>query len=141
MWSATFFVTFILIMLISGSAYVITGSTWYPFQSPEVRKIYEHITPSEKRELKRLFIELNFQIASPAGILIGLTVLSFAFAYSITIGLIFSGLFIVYILTLVRREIRAYYKRVREILCATGYARSRGYQPETLRIFAFPWNK
>ena len=142
MWrSAIFLLTFILV-LISGSAYVISDSTWYPFQSPEVREIYEHLTPSEKRELKRLFIELNLQQAFPVWILVGISVVSFAFAYSVTIGLILDGLFIVvYTLTIGRRQIRAYYKRAREILCATGYARSRGYQPETLRMFAFPRNK
>ncbi len=31
-------------------------------------------------------------------------------------------------------------RRFRETLCATQYAKARGYQPETLRMFSFPWS-
>lgn len=116
----------------------LTESTWSPFQSPEVRDICEHLTPSEKHELMHLAREYGRKSGLRFGIPAALIAVSFSFGHSVTTGLILSGLTIVYMLTFERRRIRAHQKRVRGMLCATEYARSRGYQPETLRIS--PWN-
>jgi hypothetical protein len=107
-------------------------------RSPEVREIYEHLTPWEHSELMSMMSELRFERLFL--ISIPMWAVPIAFAYSVTTGLIVSGLSILYVLIFVRRWGRAYQKRVREWLCATEYARSRGYQPETLRMFLSPWN-
>lgn len=119
-----------------------TDSMWSsPFQSPEVRDICRHLTPAEKRELIKLARRDGRQSGFQIAIIFILIAISFSFGHPLTIGLILSGLFILYVLIFERRRIRAHQKRVREMLCATEYARSRGYQPDTLRMFAFPWNK
>jgi uncharacterized membrane protein len=119
-------------------------STWYPFSpfhSPEVYDICEHLTPSEKRDLKDLTARYGRTSGIVAGIFAGLIAVSFSFYHSVTLALVFLILLVLYELIFEGRRFRAQKKRIREMLCDTEYARSRGYHPETLKMFAFPWKK
>jgi hypothetical protein len=123
-------------------------STWSPFQSPEVRDICAHLTAAEKQHLvaqsSDYGCETGRRLALPAT-LFGVS-LAFSFLYAGRLAFVLlvafiTAAFIIYCWTVDRQRRRAQQKRVREFLAATEYGRVRGYRPEALRMFAFPWSR
>ena len=114
-------------------------STWSPFQSSEVRDICAHLTPAEKRDLVVLGAHYGRDSGWRFAVPFGLVVMSFT--YSRTLGVVLLVSFITYCATVGQRRIRAHQRRARELLCATGYARERGYTPDSLRMYALPWSR
>jgi hypothetical protein len=115
-----------------------TESTWSPFQSVEVRDICEHLTPEEKDQLAHQGAQLGRKIGTLLSLPLVLVVCSFL--YSIRLFFVLFGLFIVYAFVMEWRLIRGLQRRARQTLCATEYAKARGYHPDTLRMFDFHWS-
>ena len=113
-------------------------SCWYPFRSPEVRAIYDNLTPDEASRLK----QYSWKVGGPFGAIIGLMMfpvclfliqyveqpwgIAGIFAVAITLGLII-GL-------IGGAPIRS---KAKKILCESTYAKEKGYTPETLRLYSF----
>lgn len=116
-----------------------TESTWSPFQSAEVHDICEHLTPEEKGRLAsqgaRLGRKLGSLMSPP------LFFIALSFLYSVRVFFVLLGLFIIYAFVMEWRLVRDHQRRVRETLCAAEYAKTRGYHPDTLRMFSFPWSR
>ena len=117
----------------------ISESTWSPFQSPEVREICAHLTPTEharliddSRERGRL---IGVRFAAPLAIA---GVLLFR---SWRLGLTLFVLFVVYSVLWVLPRFRAMRRRSVELLCATEWARARNFTPTQVRLMIFPWSK
>ncbi len=113
-------------------------STWSPFQSPEVRDICKHLTDDERRRLYANAADFGRQtgwrFALPSGLVAG------SFVFSISAGFAMFALLLIYLFCFERNRLQANQQRVRDLLCASQYAQARGYGPDTLRMFAFPWS-
>jgi hypothetical protein len=116
-----------------------TESTWEPFQSPQVRDICAHLTADEKRQLaakgKYLGRQVAWRFVAP------FLLVAQSFVYSVLVGFVLLGLFAIYFIAFGLPFIREQQKRQRELLCATEYSKTRGYRPDALKMFAFPWTK
>jgi len=114
-------------------------STWSPFQSSEVRDICEHLTPGERSQLNSdaggSGRQIAWRLAIPAGIVAVL------FLFSIRAGFTLLALFVIYALLFLRPWLRENRQRVRQMLCETEYGRMKGYRPDNLRDFSFPWSR
>ena len=114
------------------------ASCWYPFRSPEVRAIYENLTPDEASRLKQyswkagglfgalvpllMFPVLYYCIRynqQPWGFLV---VLAVAIPLGLIIGLVGGA------------PIR---KRAKKMLCDSAYAKEQGYTLDNLRLYSF----
>jgi hypothetical protein len=123
--------------------------TWLPFQSPEIRDIYAHLTPTEKQQLmaqaRGYGRESGRRIGAWNGIACGLFAALYSFwrPFSLLwlVPFILVVNFMPYCFKAERQRSRARHQRVRELLAATEYAREHGYKPETLRMFAMPWSR
>jgi hypothetical protein len=113
------------------------GSTWSPFQSPEVREIGAHFTPEEREKLIRHAedngAELGIRLAFPAALT------GMSFAYSWRIGSVLLIVYIIYFLAIGIRRLRGIRQRMSQLLCEPEWARSHGYTPNKLRLMTFPW--
>jgi hypothetical protein len=122
-------------------------STWSPFQSPEVRDICAHLTAAEKQQLiaqaRDYGQEAGRRFSGPAMLFGALIIMTFLYAGPVAFPVAFLLLaaFISCIWTADRQRRRERQQQVREFLAATEYGRARGYRPETLRMFAFPWSR
>ena len=114
-------------------------STWSPFQSQEVREICAHLTAAEKQRLLAHAADYGSQTAWWFAFPFSVVVVSFF--YSRLLGFVLLVPFIIYCVTVERQRIRAHQQRVRALLASTEFARERGYRPEALRMFAFPWSR
>ena len=116
----------------------LSESTWSPFQSPEVREICAHLTPTERSRLldgaRQRGREIGQWIAVPLGIAVS------SFMWSWRLGLLLLALFAVYFAVSGLARLRAMRRRTMELLCETEWARSRGYTPNRLRLMTFPWH-
>ena len=117
----------------------LSKSTWSPFQSPEIRDICAHLTPEEHarvlddaRERGR---QLGQWIAVPFGVAVG------SFMLSWRVGSVLVLLFVVYMAVSGIPWMQRMRRKTKQLLCETGWARSRGYRPESLRFMSFPWTK
>ncbi|PYJ59685.1 MAG: hypothetical protein DME24_12085 [Verrucomicrobia bacterium] len=117
----------------------ITQSTWYPFQSPEVREICAHLTPAEHELLiadaRQRGADIGRWIAAPFGLTAGLLV------WWWQLGLVLLAIFVVYFMFSGLPRIRAMRRRSMALLCETEWARTRGCAPERLRLMTFPWTR
>ena len=68
-------------------------------------------------------------------------IICICFLYSVPLGLVLLGLFIIYAFLVPRRLLREHRQRDLQMLCATEYATAKGYRPESLRTFSFPWSR
>jgi len=116
-----------------------TESTWSPFQSPEVKEICSHLTPSEKEALIKDARERGRKIFK--WIVIPLLLTFFSFIYSLEIGFLVLALLGLYVLIVVIPLLKAMRRRSIEFLCNTEWAQHRGYTSESLRLNIFPWSK
>ena len=114
-------------------------STWSPFQSTEARDIAEHLTPGERSQIisdaTQYGREVAWRIALPFGIV------GASFAFSSRAGFTLLGLFAVYAVVFQRHWFREYQHQSRQMLCQTEHGRMKGYHPDTLRLFTFPWSR
>jgi hypothetical protein len=114
------------------------GSTWSPFQSPEVRDICAHLTAEERERLvenaRRCGRELAVWIVLPVAIA------SVLFLWSARLGFVGLAVLSLYFVIAVWPRIRAMRLRSQELICQSEWARGRGYTAATLRFFAFPWS-
>lgn len=114
-------------------------STWSPFQSPEVREICAHLTPTERARLlddaRQRGSQNAWWIALPASIA------TVACRYSWRLALLLLPLFAVYFMVWGLPRLRAMRRRTTELLCQTEWARSRGHTPDRLRLMTFPWSR
>jgi hypothetical protein len=117
----------------------VSVSTWSPFQSPEVRDICVHLTPRERDRLASQGSQFGGKIGSLLMLL--LVIPAFSLLYSIRVFFVLLGLFIIYVSVMEWRLIRDQQRQVRQTLCATEYARARGYHPDSLRLFSLPWSR
>ncbi|MBK1815432.1 hypothetical protein JIN84_07395 [Luteolibacter yonseiensis] len=104
------------------------GTPWSPFQSPEVREIWAHMTGSERNKASRL------------GGLYGLWVaVTFAgpLAFAIALGNFTFGTAALVLIIVHIACVPAWQKKIRRFLCSTGWARERDLAPERLRLFTF----
>lgn len=117
-------------------------ATWSPFQSPEVRDIYEHMTAEEKRRVH----DQSVRDGARVGVLIAwgfgvpLLITLYALLFSIRYRFVLLGLFALYAVAFGvfwSRFIRAHNQRTRQILCETEHAKMKGYRPDTLRRWSF----
>jgi hypothetical protein len=114
-------------------------STWSPFQSPEVREICAHLTPSEHARLledaQQRGAWIGIWLAGPLGLCGGLLV------WYWQIGAVLLALYVPYFMFFGLSRLRAMRRRSMELLCDTDWARSRGYSPANLRLMTFPWSR
>lgn len=113
------------------------AATWSLFRSPEIRDICAHLTPEEIDELASQAAQVGRKIGALMSL--PLVVVGFSLLYSVRVFAVLLGLFIGSAFVIEWRLIRDHQRRVRRTLCATEYAKARGYHPETLRMFSFPW--
>jgi hypothetical protein len=113
-------------------------STWSPFQSAEVREICAHLTPGEHARLledaQQRGARIGLWLAGPLGLSSALLV------WRWQIGAVLLALYVPYFLVFGLPRLRAMRRRSMELLCDTEWARSRGYDPATLRLMNFPWS-
>lgn len=114
-------------------------STWSPFQSSEVRDICNHLSRPEKLNLLEQAAEYGRQTAVRFALPCAVVVV--AFIYSRLVGVVLLAGLAFYLLIFEWRRVRAHQARMRDLLCATEYARARGYCSKGLRMFAWPWSK
>jgi len=113
-------------------------STWTPFQSPEIKEICEHLTPEEKKFFMRRSVRTG--------------VLGFLYSFVILFTLFYTWM------TFPDYRLWVYcigaisclgwlwsrwdeFHEQKMLLCATEWAKSRGYRPDTLRTRSFSWCK
>ena len=116
---------------------------WYPRQSPEVRAIYENLTPDESVRLR------NYSIR--CGSLLGLALVvvcvplslflltvdalpTIPFHWRIVCGVVIVNLVGQLTGMIIGAPMRS---RLKTMLCDTSYAKARGYTPSNLRLFRF----
>lgn len=113
------------------------ASCWYPFRSPEVKAIYENLTPDEASRLKDFsrkpglsVVILPFLMFLIFFMIYGLFSKALSYpsllAIAIPIGII-SGLI----------GFSPMRRNAKIILCGSAYAKERGYTPENLPLYAF----
>src|SRR5712691_10423337 len=116
----------------------LSESTWSPFQSPEVREICAHLTPTERARLlddaRQRGRQIGRWIAVPIGIVAAFSVESWR------LGLLLLPLLAIYLAVWGLPRLRAMQRRTKELLCETEWARSRGHTAGHLRLTAFPWS-
>lgn len=116
-----------------------TQSTWSPFQSPEVQRICEHLTPVERRRIiedgSARGGEIGTWLAGP------LALVAASCAISWRLGTALLVLYAIYFWLSGLPRLQAMRRRSIELLCDTEWARSRGHTPDTLRLMVFPWSK
>jgi hypothetical protein len=120
-------------------------TTWSPFQSPEVRDILEHLSPSEER----VFMEHSSHVleqAATSGLKSGFlfaipsTLIGVSCFYSVALAIVLFVLFVAAVIAFSWWRGKIKLRKIREMLCETQYARERGYRPESLRLARFPWS-
>ena len=118
-----------------------TKSTWSPFQSPEVREICTHLTPTEHARLINDARERGRLIALWFALPLAIIVLALWHWQSWRLRLVlvtaFAGYFVLWILP----RFRAMRRRSIEMLCETECGRSHNYMATRLRLMTFPWSK
>jgi len=114
-----------------------SGSTWSPFQSPEVRDICAHLSPEEHARLladaRHRGKQLGQWIAAPS------SVAAVSFMWSWSLGLVALVLLMGYISTFGLVRIRVMRNKTKNLLCDTAWARKHGYTPTSLRLMSPPW--
>ena len=110
-----------------------------PFQSPEAQEIFGHLTPEEHARVLDDGRQYGQQMARWFAIPLGLVVASFLWSWQV--GLVLLVLFLVYLRAFALPRMGSVRRRTKELLCATEWARSRGYTPERLRLTTFSWSK
>ena len=117
----------------------ISGSTWSPFQSAEVREICAHLSLAEHARLIEDARERGQQIG--LWFAFPLACVGVLFFWSWRLGLPLGALFVVYFAFWVLPRFRAMRRRTIELLCETDWARTQNYTPTTIRLETFPWSK
>ena len=116
-----------------------SGSTWSPFQSPEVREICAHLSAEERERLtdngRRCSRELAVLLPIPVGIVVLLSL------WSIRIGLLAMAVLFLYFWATAWPRVKQMRARTRELICECEWARNHRYTPATLRLFALPWSR
>jgi hypothetical protein len=116
-----------------------SGSTWSPFQSPEVQEICAHLTADEAERLanngRRCGRELAVLLAIPVGIVVLL------FLWSVRVGLLAVVVLFLYFWVIAWPRMQEMRVRSRELICECEWARRRRYTPATLRLFVPPWSR
>ena len=113
------------------------ASSWYPFRSPEVRAIYENLTPDEASQLKHFSRKTRAPVvATHIGLL--MFPVSFVLIQYVQqpwgLAAIFGVAIILGIIGLIGgAPIRS---KTKKILCESTYAKEKGYTPETLRLYS-----
>lgn len=101
--------------------------TWSPFQSPEAKAIYSNLTMYEYQELQKL--TNGFAIRN--GLICGVCALAFQQPYIILKVIALTILILHYFnQTSLIDELKVF-------LCSTEWAKSRGYTPESLKLYSF----
>jgi len=103
-----------------------------PFQSPEVREIYRHLTVEERRaDLRQQAMPLVLSIALMLGFVAALDLLPRDWV-AVRLGLLPAFVLVQLALLVVSID------RAKEFLCSTQWAKARGIQPRQLRAFVWP---
>ncbi|MGE3313406.1 MAG: hypothetical protein AB7O66_25870, partial [Limisphaerales bacterium] len=108
---------------------------WVPFQSGEVKEIYRHYTPEERKADSRLGMKVvgQFMVFST---LVVIAFVGFMNTKQVGMALIV-GLIYVAVSSVIADRAST---RSRAFLASTRWAKRRGIQPETLRLFSLqPW--
>lgn len=118
---------------------------WSPFQSPEVRDILEHLSPSEGKafmEHSSRVMEQAVTSGQKSGFLFGIpaALIGVTCFYSVVLAIILLVLFVAAVIVFNWWRVQIKLRKLREILCETQYAKERGYRPESLRLTRFPWS-
>jgi hypothetical protein len=118
---------------------------WSPFQSPEVRDILEHLSPTEEKAFMEHSSGVMEQAAisgQKSGFLFGIpaALIGATCFYSVALAITLFVLFVAVVVAFSWRRAQTKLRKLREILCETQYARERGYRPESLRLSSFPWS-
>ena len=116
-----------------------SGLTWSPFQSPEIREIYAHLTAEERERLTENGRRCGRELAG--WIVLPVAVVSISFLWSARLGFVGVALFALYFVMTAWPRMRAMRLRSQEMMCESAWARGRGYTAATLRFVAFPWSR
>jgi serine/threonine protein kinase len=102
-----------------------------PFQSPEVREIYRHLTPEERRaDLRVQAVPLALSLVMLLGLVIALELVPRDWRLlRFMLGPVFLILQLALLVVLI--------ERLKEFLCSTQWARARGIKPHQLRAFVW----
>ncbi|WZO97470.1 hypothetical protein EP7_004504 [Isosphaeraceae bacterium EP7] len=110
---------------------------WSPFQSPEVRAICENMTPDERNTSMRMGGFYGVWVAATLQVPLMVGVMSFVRGWWMPwLPLLAGGLVVVHLAC-----IAPFRRRMRVFLCSTAWAKSRGFDPETLRAFSLRQGK
>jgi serine/threonine protein kinase len=103
-----------------------------PFQAPEVREIYRHLTPEERRaDLRVQAVPLAGSLGLFLGLVIALELIPRDWRL---LQFTLLPVFLVAQVALLVVSI----ERAKEFLCSTQWARARGIKPHQLRMFVWP---
>jgi len=110
-------------------------STWSPFQSPELRAVLSHLTPSEREQLiaraQQQGRDIALWFAIPC-LIVGGVWLMWWQAALVLWALLMAGALCFGIL----RQ-----RTTRKWLCETAWARSQGLDAARMRMMCFPWSR
>ncbi len=114
---------------------------FYPRQSPEVRAIYENLTPDESVRLRNYSLGWGLLGGLACGVVFGASFWLIVAALP-TIPLVWRIVFGVIAMNLAAplagMIIGAPFRsRLKTMLCDSSYAKARGYTPKNLRLFRF----
>ena len=104
----------------------------FSLRSPVAQEIADHLTPFERDSFAANARDYSRRLGKLLGLLVIPSVL--AGFYSLWLGALFAVFAAFAIVPLMRAEFR----RMRHLLTATEWARSRGIVPGNLRLFSFP---
>jgi hypothetical protein len=114
-------------------------STWSPFQSPEVREICAHLTPSESRQLIDDARERGRKIGQWLALPLASVICVLFWFWQL--GVVLCALFVAYCVIWFLPRIRAMRRHSIELLCESAWARAQNYTPSRVRLMSFPWSK
>jgi hypothetical protein len=110
---------------------------WSYFQSADVRAICENMTPAEQNAAMRLGGLYGVWVAATIQIPLMFTFLAFLRGWWMPWLPMLAGALVGLHLAC----IPVFQRRMRRFLCSTAWAKSRGFEPETLRLFAIRQGK
>lgn len=101
--------------------------SWSPFQSTVVKEIYANMNSQEFDDLYRHASMCGFL----NGISVGIVIFVFHKPFSI------ATILAVFLIILQIVSQRRFNKKLKAFLCSTDWAKSRGYTPESLKLYSF----
>ena len=114
----------------------------YPFCSPEVKDIYDHLTADELARIQRYSAKVGFVAGLLPFLVLFLPLFFLARLLIAHYGTLESVLVLLVIATLIGVFIgwicfAPFRRKASQLLCDTAYAKQKGFTPANLRLYSF----